>query len=97
MIKPGIDYEITTLYGECPAQAEGFVFIGLQGCKPFYFRARGNRWSIGIGGDPICTPEWTYHEPFGETSFAAGYITNEEARAFIIQAITAYLDQNAES
>lgn len=34
--------------GACPVQAEGTV-DGI----PFYFRARGNGWSLSIGVDPI--------------------------------------------
>lgn len=44
---------IEWLGGNCPVQSEGTV----DG-KPFYFRARGEHWSMGIGGEPVGEPEW---------------------------------------
>lgn len=83
---------IDTLGGTCPVQAEGTV----DG-HAFYFRARGSYWSMSIGGkDVIGEPEWYYDEAYEPSAavtemcrfrdFAAGYLTDHEARMFIIQA-----------
>jgi hypothetical protein len=77
--------QIDWLGGNCPVQAEGNV----DG-KPFYFRARGNHWTMGIGSDPVGSPEWDYEEQYGDEPFAAGWMTEEEARAFIDKAVTLY-------
>jgi hypothetical protein len=37
--------------GNCPLQAEGTI-----NGVPFYFRARGGSWSMGIGQDPVGIP-----------------------------------------
>lgn len=69
---------IDWLGGNCPVQAEGTI----DG-KPFYFRSRGAFWSLDIGdGDIIVNPEWHHEEPYG-TWPDAGWITEDEARAFI--------------
>lgn len=74
--------------GNCPVQAEGTI------CgKPFYFRARGSKWSIGIGGDTVMEPEWYYSEPYGDGPFDAGWMTEDEARSFIKQAAERYLKE----
>ena len=72
--------------GNCPVQAEGTI----DG-EPFYFRARGNAWSIGIGGRcPIVRPDWSCREAYGEDAFAAGWMSEDEARSFIFQAAERY-------
>lgn len=64
--------------GNCPVQAEGTI-----NGKPFYFRARGEIWSLGIGGaDPCGKPEWEHLEWFGEWP-DAGWMTTEEATDFL--------------
>ena len=73
--------------GLCPVQAEGTI----DG-KPFYFRARGSAWSIGIGGEPVGSPEWSHREPYGDGQFDAGWMRLHEARAFIEQAAQRYHD-----
>ena len=45
--------KIDMLGGNCPVQAEGTI----DG-RPFYFRARGQSWSMGIGGDVVGDPDW---------------------------------------
>jgi len=69
------------LGGNCPVQAEGTI-----GGEPFYFRARGDRWTIGIGGDVIDMPSWLYEEEYP----SAGWMTEAEARAFIEEAAQRY-------
>lgn len=66
--------------GNCPVQIEGFV----KGA-PFYFRARGAQWSIGIGGDPIGKPDWYYEEDYGSWPYA-GWMHLHEAYDFMISA-----------
>jgi hypothetical protein len=76
---------ITMIGGLCPVQAEGTI-----NGSPFYFRARGQRWTIGIGGDVVMYPEWHYGEPYGTERFDAGYMPEGEARAFINRAAERY-------
>lgn len=70
--------------GACPVQAEGTV-----SGERFYFRARGDRWRIGIGGtDPVFHPAWEYGEPYGEPGgLGAGWMDEEEANAFIRKSV----------
>lgn len=78
--------DIQTLGGHCPVQAEGTI-----NGKPFYFRSRGDSWSMSIGGsDIIINPEWYYEEDYG-TWPEAGYITDEEAKTFIGLAADKYV------
>jgi hypothetical protein len=78
------DLVIDYLGGNCPVQAEGTI-LG----EPFYFRARGSRWSLGIGGDPVGKPEWEHEEQYGEWP-DAGWMNEDEARAFIDKAVGLY-------
>jgi hypothetical protein len=71
--------------GNCPVQSEGTV----DG-KPYYFRARGEHWSMGIGGDPVGEPEWYWREKYSDDDFVAGWMTEEEAVHFINQAAADY-------
>ena len=79
---------IDTIGGNCPVQAEGTI----DG-KPFYFRARWSYWSIGIGGvDPCIDPEWEHGEKYSDELYAAGWMTEEEARTFIDKAANLYVE-----
>lgn len=78
-------YEIAWIGGNCPVQAEGTI----DG-KPFYFRARGEHWTVGIGADPVGVPDWHYGEDYGDEPFAAGWMSEGEARAFIEKAVQRY-------
>jgi hypothetical protein len=70
---------IDQIGGNCPVQAEGTI----DGV-PFYFRARGEHWSIGVGGDdPVCAPEWEREEEWGDGPFAAVWMPLDEARRII--------------
>ena len=60
--------------GWCPVQAEGTI----DG-KPFYFRARGRRWSLGIGGEPVGSPEWEVSKQWGDGPYDAGYMPLQDA------------------
>ena len=75
--------KIDCLGGTRPAQGEGTV----EG-SPFYFRARGNRWSMSIGGtDVVGSPDWYYEEDYGDTPFAAGWMDEGAALCCIGKAI----------
>ena len=78
----GSGLQIDLIGGNCPVQAEGTV----DGV-PFYFRARGRRWQIGVGSDPVGAtmgaPGWHYEEPYGDDAYAAGWMTEDEAMVFI--------------
>lgn len=76
---------IETLGGFCPVQAEGTV----DG-QPFYFRARGAHWSLGIGGEPVGAPSWHHEESYGDDPFSAGWMSEEEACGFIRKAVAFY-------
>jgi hypothetical protein len=85
-----MNVSIETIGGNCPVQADGTI-----AGKPFYFRARGERWSIGIGGDPIGDPEWFYGEPYGTEEYAASWMPVEEAEGFIHAAAARYLREQS--
>lgn len=78
------NFEIESLGGNCPVQAEGIV----DG-QPFYFRARGNAWSMSIGGDVYCQPDWYMEETYGRWP-DAGWMSEEEAMAFIEKSVASY-------
>jgi hypothetical protein len=70
---------IDTIGGNCPVQAEGVIdgFV-------FYFRARGRAWSVEIY-DGAHEP-WTTTQLYSDEPYAAGWMTEDEARAFIEKA-----------
>jgi hypothetical protein len=81
--------EIDWLGGNCPVQAEGRI----DG-EEFYFRARGARWSLRIGGpDVVCAPKWLYEEDYGDGPFDAGWMSEGEARDFIEKGAKLYAEQ----
>ena len=77
---------IREIYGECPVQGEGTI-DGVE----FYFRARHNRWSLTIGDWSLPNGEWFYAESYGSIPHEAGYMTEDEARAFIQKAAKIYV------
>lgn len=80
------EIDIAFIAGSVPVESEGKI-----GGKPFYFRARGAAWSLGIGGtDQFLYPEWRHWEEWG-TQFAAGYMEPAEAEVLIRRAAAAYL------
>lgn len=83
-------YEITSIGGNCPVQAEGMI-DGL----PFYFRARNNSWSFSVAAtkweDASFARGWYYNEPYKrDEQYAAGWMEESEARAFIEKAAKLY-------
>lgn len=67
--------------GNCPVQIDGHV----KG-QPFYFRARGDAWSLGIGGDPVSSPAWSIERDYGAWP-DAGWMPLHEAYDFLIAGI----------
>lgn len=81
-------YVIDWIGGNCPVQAEGMI----GGKTRFYFRARGDKWSMEItnkSNDSL----WYYSEPFGVWP-EAGWITESEARAYIDKAFKLWQKEN---
>lgn len=90
---------ITGIGGNCPVQAEGTI----DGA-PFYFRARGEHWSIEIGGGFVLEDtakgipgEGFYlEEEWGDGPFSAGWMPEEEAKALIYRSARAFLARAAQ-
>ena len=83
-----VDYAIETIGGNCPVQAEGTVLD-----QRFYFRARWDSWSVSVFPDDgdLLNPDWYYEEPYGVGLVgAAGWMSEDEARAFLDKALTHY-------
>jgi hypothetical protein len=88
--------EIDWLGGNCPVQAEGTI-----NGKRFYFRARGDCWSLevspGADGDylswPVTPEPWLYEEDYGDGPFDAGWMPQEEAVQMIAKAAALYAAQ----
>jgi len=78
------DYDLEYLGGNCPVQAEGTINE-----IPFYYRARGDRWSLSIGADPIRAPEWTHVEICG-AAYEAGWMEEDEAKDHLEKALALY-------
>lgn len=82
---------IDMIGGNCPVQAEGTINKTVK----FYFRARGEHWSLSVGGtDPVADPDFYYQRRYGTEPFAAGWMSEDEARAFIAEAADVYLKLN---
>jgi len=90
--------KIETIGGNCPLQAEGTI----DGV-PFYFRARGRRWAMSIGKDPVgilstieSKPnEWFAECTWGHDRFAAGWMPEDEARRLIGWCASEYVQNRA--
>ena len=78
---------VSMMGGQCPFQAEGTI----DG-EPFYFRARGAHWRMGIGGDPVSSPAWSVEGEYG-TSFEAGWMTAVEAASFMRDAVSQWREE----
>src|SRR4051812_24067155 len=90
---PGII--IDTIGGNCPVQAEGTIDDW-----PFYFRARGSHWSLEVaepGFEPCGEAVWEHRAKYSDEQYAAGWMTEAEARAFIAQAVPLFLAWRADS
>jgi len=86
-----VNLVITTLGGNCPVQAEGTV----DG-TPFYFRARWGSWSLAVGENCVGAAEsedgvWVREREYGDGRYDAGWMSVDEARAFLLEAAAAYV------
>jgi hypothetical protein len=79
-----VEIEIRYLGGNCPVQGEGTI-----NGKKFYFRARGEHWSLGVGADPVGEPEWYHEKPYGVWP-DAGWMPLDEAEDFLRTAADRY-------
>ncbi len=87
--------------GNCPVQANGT----LDG-YPFYFRARGEHWTMTIANSKDTPMDdlwsgyeeaWHYGEDYGDSQFAAGWMSEDEARAFLQKAAELFMkDKDAQ-
>lgn len=90
---PGIEFEITC--NACPVQIEGTI----DGV-PFYFRARGQYWAMGVGGEkPVRVAMgweegWSRSEPWGDGPFAAGWMPHETAFEIVHQVAAEFRSEN---
>lgn len=82
--------KIEYIGGNCPVQAKGTI-----NGTPFYFRARGEHWSFGVGNDPIGEPAWYHCEAWGDGPFTAGWMDEATARQLIEWCACAYLARAA--
>lgn len=83
---PDPQITIRWIGGNCPVQAEGNV-----GECDFYFRARGDSWSMGIGGDVVLSPDWGHKEEWGEGPYDAGWMPQHVALQMIGKAVGLYV------
>ena len=86
---------IDCLGGNCPVQGKGSV----DGV-PFYFRARYDEWSMGIGSTPAgiaigFTEGWRRREAWGDGAYNAGWMEHDEARAIIERCAAEYAAERA--
>jgi hypothetical protein len=77
---------IDMISGSCPIQGEGRI-AGL----PFYFRARGQRWSFSIRDLGEANYVWYRERAWGDLPYAAGWMEDNVALALIEQCGAAYL------
>lgn len=79
-IAPGIT--VSEMYSPCPVQAQG----GIDGVI-FDFKARGGRWALSLRRTTPALPNgWHFEEAYGDDAYSAGWMTEDEARAFIVKA-----------
>lgn len=81
----------------CPVQYEGTI-----NGTPFYFRARGERWRMGIGEHPVEVAfghreGWTKNLPYGDYKFAAGWMPVEEAEEIIKKCAVEFTAEQGEN
>jgi hypothetical protein len=83
---------ITLKTGHCPVQIEGTIDT-----YPFYFRARGEKWTAYIADKPngiaFCDTSWTYSEPYGNEPFAAGWMDLDDAQKLLYKALSLWYEQ----
>jgi hypothetical protein len=86
MSEPNIS--IAWVGGNCPVQAEGTIDGAV-----FYFQARGKRWSLTVATDAggVDGPNaWEHSERYSDDEYAAGWMSEDEARRFIAKGAKLY-------
>jgi hypothetical protein len=68
-----------------PLQLEGRLPNG----EAFYFRARRDEVSLGVGGDPCWYPVWEGREPYGSDENAS-YLPGKDGLAVLRRIVDAY-------
>lgn len=92
-----VDEPIVVIHGiggNCPVQAEGTI-----NGAPFYFRARGEHWSMEVGGGFVLEDEkkgipatgFYIERDYGNGPFDAGWMPIDEARSFIAESAAEYV------
>ena len=87
-----LNIKIETIGGQCPVQAHGTI-LGTE----FYFRARGQAYSLAIGEDPVGIPEfgkgWYVKKSWGKHEFDAGYMPVNIALLLISKHVIDYINE----
>jgi hypothetical protein len=94
------DVQIRCIGGNCPVQAEGTI-----NGEPFYFRARGEHWSIEVEGGFVLEdaekgiPRHGFYmeREYGDGPYDAGWMPVDEARGFITEAAEHYTRWKADA
>jgi hypothetical protein len=91
-------FRLENIYGKAPVQADGFIDD-----KPFYFRARGTRWSFAVAATPDDEPgdinssaEGFYREGIFDKhgEYSASYMPQEEAEAIMRQCAEQWMQEH---
>ena len=87
-----LNIKIETIGGNCPVQSQGTI-LGTE----FYFRARGQAYSLAIGEDPVVIPEyrkgWYVKKSWGKHEFDAGYMPVNLALLLIAKHTIDYINE----
>ena len=87
-----LNIKVESIGGKCPVQANGTIFG-----TDFYFRARGQAYSLAIGEDPVDIPEyrkgWYVKKSWGEHEFDAGYMPVNIALLLISKHVIDYINE----
>lgn len=80
---------VYNLGGSCPLQGEGSITHDSGKRVLFYFRARGQSWTMEIGrrGREMADDAWKYRESWPGDKYAAGYMVPRQALPLIERAV----------
>jgi hypothetical protein len=91
-MKP-VNLKIESICGYAPVHGEGTV-----NGVPFYFRAFGRRWEMAIAHDPAVAMVkgngWYRSEPWGASTYSAGYMPIETATEIITKCANEYAQES---
>jgi len=86
-----LNIKIETIGGFCPVQAYGTILK-----TKFYFRARGQAYSLRIGKDPVGIPKycegWHVEKAWGNQEYDAGYMSVSLAKLIIAKHTIDYIN-----